>query len=50
MREFAAAVLEKREPYPGTDDTLKAMEVIEAIATCPDGQTMLRDAGGAARG
>lgn len=37
IREFGEAILQKREPYCGTDDTLKAMRVIEAVATKPNG-------------
>ena len=41
VREFVNAILEKREPYPGTDDALKAMRVIDAILSNPDGTTHL---------
>lgn len=41
VREFCTAILEKRQPYPSTDDSLKAMQVIEAISACPDGTTEL---------
>ena len=37
IREFGEAILEKREPYCGTEDTLKAMRVIEAVADKPNG-------------
>jgi myo-inositol 2-dehydrogenase/D-chiro-inositol 1-dehydrogenase len=43
VREFADAIIERREPYPGTDDTLKAMRVIEAIVAEPNGTTDLPD-------
>jgi predicted dehydrogenase len=43
IREFADAILRKREPYPGTEDSLKAMEVIEAVAANPNGTTRLRN-------
>jgi predicted dehydrogenase len=36
VREFVDAVIEKREPYPGTADALKAMEVIDAIIRHPN--------------
>jgi len=39
IREFADAILEHREPWPGTDDTLKAMRVIEAVVAAPNGTT-----------
>ena len=41
IREFVDAIIEQREPYPGTDDTLKAMRVIEAIVAEPNGTTDL---------
>jgi predicted dehydrogenase len=41
IREFVSAILEKREPYPGTEDSLKAMRVIEAVCSNPDGFTKL---------
>jgi predicted dehydrogenase len=41
MREFVDAIIEGRQPYPGTDDVLKAMRVIEAVANNPDGTTAL---------
>ena len=37
VREFIDAILENREPYPGTDDTIKAMQVIDAILRNPNG-------------
>jgi myo-inositol 2-dehydrogenase/D-chiro-inositol 1-dehydrogenase len=43
IREFATAILEKREPYPGTEDALKAMEVIKAVISNPNGTTILRN-------
>jgi len=36
VREFVNAVREGREPYPGTDDCLKAMRVIDAILRHPN--------------
>lgn len=44
VREFVNAILEKREPYPGTEDALKAMRVIDAILHNPDGTTQLTPA------
>lgn len=41
VREFVNAILEKREPRPGTEDTLKAMRVIEAICAKPNGTTLI---------
>lgn len=41
IHEFAEAILEKREPYPSTDDTVKAMEVIDAVSSNPNGTTKL---------
>jgi len=41
IREFANAILEKREPYPGTDDTPKAMRVIEAVTATPNGVSVI---------
>ncbi len=41
VREFCDAILEKREPWPGTDDALPVMRVIEAIHSNPDGTTNL---------
>lgn len=42
IREFCNAILEKRQPYPSTDDSLKAMRVIDAIVRQPDGLTVLQ--------
>ena len=42
VREFADAIVDRREPWPGTDDTLKAMRVIEAIINKPDGTTKIQ--------
>ncbi len=39
-REFVDAILEQREPYPGTADILPTMRLIEALATRPDGETV----------
>ncbi len=36
VREFVDAIIGKREPYPGTEDSLKAMEVIDAIVRNPN--------------
>jgi myo-inositol 2-dehydrogenase/D-chiro-inositol 1-dehydrogenase len=36
VREFIDAIIEKREPYPGTEDALKAMIVIDAIVGNPN--------------
>ena len=36
VREFVDAILEGREPCPGTEDTLKAMRVLDVIARNPD--------------
>lgn len=36
IREFAQAVAQKREAYPGTDDTVKAMAVIDAVVRRPN--------------
>lgn len=41
IREFADAILEKREPYPGTSDVLPALRVIEAILSAPNGSVDL---------
>ena len=41
IREFGEAILEKREPYCGTDDTVKALRVIEAVAAKPNGTSRL---------
>ena len=41
VREFADAILDHREPWPGTDDTTKAMRVIDAICRQPKGITRL---------
>lgn len=41
IREFGEAILGKREPYCGTDDTVKAMRVIEAVAATPNGTSRL---------
>lgn len=40
IREFVDAILDKREPDPGTDDASKAMRVIEAICLQPNGLTV----------
>jgi predicted dehydrogenase len=37
VREFVDAILEKREPCPGTDDALKAMRVVQAVLDKPNG-------------
>jgi len=42
IREFADAILEKREPCPGTEDTLKAMRVIDAILANPNATSRLQ--------
>jgi myo-inositol 2-dehydrogenase/D-chiro-inositol 1-dehydrogenase len=39
VREFCDAILEKRAPVPGMDETLAVMRIIEAIAANPDGTT-----------
>jgi predicted dehydrogenase len=41
IREFAEAIVQKRQPYPTTEDTLKAMRVIEAVTANPNGTTSL---------
>lgn len=41
VREFVNAILEGREPYPGTEDCLKAMRVIDAILHNPNGSVEL---------
>ncbi len=41
VREFVDAILENREPYPGTEDCVKAMSVIEAIMQNPNGAVEL---------
>jgi myo-inositol 2-dehydrogenase/D-chiro-inositol 1-dehydrogenase len=41
VREFCDAIIEGREPYPGTADVCKAMQVIDAIQRVPDGTVML---------
>jgi predicted dehydrogenase len=41
VREFCNAILEKRAPVPGMDETVAVMRVIEAIAANPDGTTAL---------
>jgi len=41
VREFADAILEKREPYPGTDDALKAMRVVQAVLGKPNGTSAM---------
>ncbi|MCW8129110.1 MAG: Gfo/Idh/MocA family oxidoreductase [Planctomycetota bacterium] len=41
IREFANAIVEKREPNPGTGDVLKAMRVAEAVFAKPIGTTVL---------
>ena len=41
VREFCDAILEKREPVPGTDDAIKSMRVIDAICRNPNGVTEL---------
>jgi len=41
VREFVEAIVEKREPYPGTDEAPKAMCVIDAILKRPNGTTDL---------
>lgn len=43
VREFVDAILEKRQPYPGTDDAPKAMAVIEAILARPNGIMSLHE-------
>ena len=40
VREFITAIQEKREPWPGTDDALGAMRVIDAMLAHPDGGTL----------
>ena len=42
VREFGDAILEKREPYPSTEDALKAMRVINAVIQQPNGTTEIR--------
>ncbi|RED75702.1 myo-inositol 2-dehydrogenase/D-chiro-inositol 1-dehydrogenase [Cohnella phaseoli] len=42
LREFVDAIIERRQPYPGTDDVLKAMRVIDAIAARPNGYSDLQ--------
>jgi len=42
VREFVDAIIEKREPYPSTDDSLKSMRVVEAIAANPNGTTEMK--------
>ncbi len=42
VREFIDAIIEKREPSPGTEDSLKAMEVIDAIVRNPNRTVGLR--------
>ena len=37
VREFVNAIVENREPYPGTEDCLKAMRVVDAILKNPNG-------------
>jgi myo-inositol 2-dehydrogenase/D-chiro-inositol 1-dehydrogenase len=37
VREFVDAIRERREPYPGSEDCLKAMTVIERICATPNG-------------
>jgi len=39
VREFVDAIIEKREPYPSSEDSLKSMRVIEAISANPNGAT-----------
>jgi myo-inositol 2-dehydrogenase / D-chiro-inositol 1-dehydrogenase len=41
VREFVNALLKGREPYPGMVEALHTMEVIEAVATTPNGTTEL---------
>jgi predicted dehydrogenase len=41
IREFGEAILQKRQPYPSTEDTLKAMRVIEAVQAKSNGTTRL---------
>ena len=36
VREFVDAIIEQREPYPGTEEALKAMTVIDAIIQAPN--------------
>jgi predicted dehydrogenase len=47
VREFVDAVRERREPYPGTADCLKAMRVIDAILRNPHGSSVMEEATGA---
>jgi myo-inositol 2-dehydrogenase/D-chiro-inositol 1-dehydrogenase len=42
VREFVAAIAERRDPYPSPEEALWAMEVIDAIIRQPDGTTELR--------
>jgi predicted dehydrogenase len=37
IREFADAILERREPYPPMDEAVHVMEIVEAICARPDG-------------
>lgn len=37
IREFVEAVAVRREPYPGTDDVVRAMAVIDAVLRHPNG-------------
>jgi predicted dehydrogenase len=41
VRELCDAIIEKREPWPGTADALPVMRIIEAIDANPDGTTDL---------
>jgi predicted dehydrogenase len=41
IREFVNSILEKRNPYPGGEDAVRTMAVIEAIAARPEGITTL---------
>ena len=41
IREFVDAILDKRQPTPGGEECLAAMQVIDAILKKPDGTTKL---------
>ena len=43
VREFVDSIIENREPYPGPQDAINVMAIIEAIAANPNGTTEISE-------
>lgn len=41
VREFVDAIIEKRQPYPSTRDSVKAMQIIDIVGRAPKGEAQL---------